>query len=104
MLITVDSQTQHSLPPAIISTKQLSFCGVSAHHQNGIFENRNKQLTQGARVLLLHGMRMWPQMIDQMFWPFAVEAAAGRINSLHIDTKGITPESRFYGINLKIYQ
>jgi hypothetical protein len=38
----------------------IEFCGVGAHHQNGIVENRNKQLTQIARVLLLHGMRMWP--------------------------------------------
>ncbi|KAL7535272.1 hypothetical protein ACHAWF_005115 [Thalassiosira exigua] len=27
----------------------LTFCGVGAHHQNGIFENKNKILTQGAR-------------------------------------------------------
>jgi hypothetical protein len=42
----------------------IEFCGVGAHHQNEIDENRNKQLTQTARVLFLHGMRMWPQMID----------------------------------------
>jgi hypothetical protein len=46
----------------------IEFCGVGAHHQNGIIENRNKQLTQTARVLLLDGMRMRPQMVDQMFW------------------------------------
>jgi hypothetical protein len=45
----------------------IEFCRVGAHHQNGITENRNKQLTQTARVLLLHSMRMWPQMVDQMF-------------------------------------
>ena len=54
----------------------ITFCGVGAHHQNGIIENRNKILTQGARTLLLHGMRMWPQMIDAMFWPFAFKAMA----------------------------
>jgi len=36
----------------------IEFCGVGAHHQNGIVENRNIQLSQTARVLLLHGMRM----------------------------------------------
>lgn len=30
---------------------------VGAHHQNGIIENKNKQLTLGARTLLLHGIR-----------------------------------------------
>ncbi len=29
----------------------IEFCGVGAHHQNGIIKNRNKQLTQTARVL-----------------------------------------------------
>jgi hypothetical protein len=45
-------------------------------------------------------MRMWPQMIDQMFWPFAIKAAAEQMNSLHIDTEGHTPESKFYGVNI----
>jgi hypothetical protein len=79
----------------------IEFCGVGAHHQNRIVENRNKQLTQTARVLLLQGMRMWPQMVDQMFWPFAIKAAAERMNSLHIDTNGHTPESKFYGVNIE---
>jgi hypothetical protein len=37
--------------------QELSFCGVGAHHQNGIIENHNKQLTLGRRTLLLHGVR-----------------------------------------------
>ncbi len=79
----------------------IEFCGVGAHHHNGIIKNRNKQLTLTARVLLLHGMGMWPQMVDQMFWPFAIKAAAERMNSLHIDTEGHTPESKFYGVNIE---
>jgi hypothetical protein len=46
-------------------------------------------------------MRMWPQMVFQMFWPFAIKAVATRINSLHIDTDGPRPESKFYGVNIK---
>jgi hypothetical protein len=82
----------------------IDLCRVGAQHQNGIVKNRNKQLTQTARVLLLHGMRMWPQMVDQNFWPFAIKAAAERMNSLHIDTEVHTPESKFYMVTLKIYQ
>ena len=44
--------------------QKITFCGVRAHHQNGIVENKNKILTTIARTLLLHGMRMRPQMID----------------------------------------
>ncbi len=82
----------------------IELCRVGADHQNGIVKDRNKQLTQRARVLLLYGMRMWPQMVDQMFWPFAIKAAAERMNSLHIDTEGHTPESKFYGFDIEIYQ
>ncbi len=81
--------------------QNIEFCGVGAHHQNGIVENRSKQLTQTARILLLHGMRMWPQIVGQMFWPSDLKAAAERMNSLHIDTDGSTPESKFYGVNIE---
>ncbi len=79
----------------------IDFCGVGAHLQNGFVKNKNKQPTQTARVLLLHGMRMWPQTVDQMFWPFAIKAAAERMDSLHSDTDSHTPESKFYGVNIK---
>jgi hypothetical protein len=80
--------------------QSITFCGVGAHHQNGIIENRNKQLTLGAGTLLLHGMRHWPQMIDTMFWPFVIKAMAERLNSLHVDQDGNTPESMMYGVDL----
>ena len=50
----------------------ITYCGVGAHHQNGIVEGKNKIPTQGAHTLLLHGIQMWPiNMITSMFWPFA---------------------------------
>ena len=33
--------------------QKITFCGVGAHHQNGIIENKNKILTTGGRTLLL---------------------------------------------------
>jgi hypothetical protein len=44
---------------------------------------------------------MWSQKVDKMFWPFAIKAAAERMNSLHIDTGGHIPESKFYGVNIE---
>ena len=76
----------------------ISYCGVGAHHQNGIVEAKNKLLTQGARTMLLHGIRMWPQLVTTMFWPFALKAMAERMNRLHIHADGSTPESRLYGL------
>jgi hypothetical protein len=78
--------------------QKITFCGVGAHHQNGIIENKNKALTLGARTLLFHGMRHWPQMIDTMFWPFALKAFSERMNLLHLNLDGETPESKFFGV------
>ncbi|KAL7496856.1 hypothetical protein ACHAWT_005049 [Skeletonema menzelii] len=76
----------------------ITFCGVGHHGQNGIVEHKNKMLTLGARTLLLHGIRMWPQMIDSMFWPFALKAYAEQLNCLRVDEDGQTPESKMTGI------
>jgi hypothetical protein len=34
----------------------LDFCGVGAHHQNGVVEGKIRIITEGARTILLHGM------------------------------------------------
>jgi hypothetical protein len=82
----------------------IEFCGVGAHHQNGIAKNRSKQQTQTARVLLLHGMRMWPQMADHIFWPFAIKAAAKRMKSLTLTQKVTHPILNSMVLTSKIYQ
>ena len=79
--------------------EKTTFCGVGAHHQNGIVKNKNRILTTGERTLLLHDVIMWPQMIDGMFWPFDMKAIAKRLNSLQIDHKGRTTESILHGVN-----
>lgn len=78
--------------------QDLTFCGVGNHRQNGKIEAKNKLLTLAARTLLLHGMRLWPEMISSMFWPFAMKAAAEAHNKLSVDEDGSTPESRLYGV------
>jgi hypothetical protein len=39
-------------------------------------------------------------MVDTMFWPFAIKAMADRLNSLHMDDNGNTPELIMFGVNL----
>jgi hypothetical protein len=73
--------------------QELTFCGVGAHHQNRIIENCNKQLILGMHTLLLHGLRHWPQMVDTLFWPFAIKAVAEHMNTLHVNSAGQTQES-----------
>ena len=58
-------------------------------------------MTTGKRALLLHGTRIWTQMIDEMFWPFAMKVISERLNSLHINQNVRTPEYILYGVNVE---
>ena len=78
--------------------QRITFCGVEAHHQNGIFENAIKQLTLISRTLLVHSQRYWPEYITTMLWPFALKAAQDRINQLNMNLDGKTPDMRFSGV------
>ena len=75
--------------------QNLTFCGVGARHQNGISEVKIKQLTLATRTLLVHAQRYWPEDTSTMLWPLALLATAERINNLHIDLNGSTPEMKF---------
>jgi Integrase core domain. len=77
-----------------IHGQEITFCGVGAHHQNGIVERRIKDLTESARTLLAHGMRMFPEAVKPILWPFALKAAERTRNTLRIDVNGLTPEER----------
>ena len=46
-------------------------------------------------------MRMWPQMIDDIFWPFVIKYVAERNNSFQIYVLGKTTESILYGVKVK---
>jgi hypothetical protein len=41
-------------------------------------------------------------MVDIMFWPFAIKAMAERLNSLHMNDNGNTPEWIMFGVNLDL--
>ncbi|MEY3108605.1 MAG: hypothetical protein RL730_956, partial [Actinomycetota bacterium] len=78
--------------------QKLTFCGVGAHHQNGVVERRIKEITLGARTLLLHAIRFWPEYITTMLWSFAVKCTEDRLNNLTINQQGSTPEMSFSGV------
>ncbi|KAL7542835.1 hypothetical protein ACHAWF_007262 [Thalassiosira exigua] len=77
--------------------QKITFCDVGAHHQNGVAENSIKQLTLTSRTLLLHAQRHWLEYISTRLWPLALLAAANRLNNLHVDLDGMTPEMKFSG-------
>ena len=80
------------------SAQRITFCGVGAHHQNGITENAIKQLTLVSRTLLVHAQSHWPEYISTMFWPFALKAAQDRLNQLNVGLDGKTPDMKFSGV------
>jgi hypothetical protein len=77
--------------------QHLTFCGVGAHHQNGIVEHKIKDITLATRTILLYAMRYWPEYITTMLWPFAAKCIEDRINNLTVNDLGITPEMSFSG-------
>ena len=78
--------------------QRITYCGVGAHHQNGITENAIKQLTLVSRTLLVHAQSQWPEYITTMLWPFALKAAQDRLNQLNVKLDGRTPDMKYSGV------
>jgi len=78
-----------------LNAQTISFCGVNAHHQNGIVERHNRTLTDNARTMLLHAERLWPEAISEILWPFALKYAQHLHNYLSLDAAGLCPHDKF---------
>jgi hypothetical protein len=75
----------------------LTFCGVNAHHQNGIAERHIRSITERAHSMLIHAMIAWPDIISEQLWPFALPLAM----DLHNHTpgsSGLSPVEIFSGV------
>jgi transposase InsO family protein len=73
----------------------ISFCGVGAHHQNGIAEKRIGDLQRRATTLLLHAQRRWPDAINTHLWTYAIRAANDSRNYAPTNENDTSPMSRF---------
>ena len=71
----------------------ISFCGVGAHHQNGIAEKRIGDLQRRATTLLLHAQRRWPDAINTHLWTYAIRVANGSRNYAPTNKDDICPMS-----------
>ena len=54
----------------------LTFCGVGAHHQNGVAERRIRDLSEHARAMLFHAAFRWPKAVTVHLWPYALRLAS----------------------------
>jgi hypothetical protein len=75
--------------------QKITFCGVNAHHQNGVIERHIQTLTTGSRTLLLHAKRFWPEYIGPLLWPYAWKAYEQIYNELTINSNGLSPLQEF---------
>ena len=84
------------------TNQEFNFCGVGAHHQNGLAEAKNKTLAYGARTLILHAKRRWPKVISAALLPFSILSTAKSHNELSLDEDGKSPLEKVTGIKDEI--
>jgi hypothetical protein len=81
----------------IQQNQHIKFCGVNAHHQNGIAERHIHTITEQARSMLIHAMISWPDIIQETLWPYAFCLAID-LHNCTPTSSGLTPEEIFTGI------
>ncbi len=74
----------------------ISFCGVGAHHQNGIAEKRIGDLQRRATTMLLHAQRRWGDAINTHLWTYAVRAANDSRNYTPTNEKGLATQAAYH--------
>ena len=79
----------------------ITFCGVGAHHQNGIAERRIRDITENTRTSLLHAAHRWPKAIAANLWPQAIKHVVNVRNSLPQPGKTESPLSKFAGTSVQ---
>ncbi len=82
-----------------MSNQTITFCGVGSHHQNGIAEQKTKDITLGRRTLLLHAKRMLPEYISTILWPFGIKCYEDQMKNLTFQADGHTPFETLAGLN-----
>ena len=75
------------------NAQQIIFCGVGAHHQNGIAEKKIRDLVKNARTQLIQAMHLWPGVIKKVLWPLALMAVVRSHNKFKLDANLLSPGS-----------
>ncbi len=72
------------------------FSGVGAKHQNGVAERMIGTITRRARTMLLHATILWPSIISEDLWPFALKMAVD-VHNATPGPSGLSPDEIFSG-------
>ena len=78
--------------------QSIDFCGVGAHHQNGVAERAIQTVTNWARTLLIDAAIHWPDEVDLDLWPFAMDHAVWMWNNTPKQNVGFSPTELFTGV------
>ena len=81
-------------------SQPIDYCGVGAHHQNGVAEGAIRIVTDRARTLLIHAAVHWPETVSMDLWPFAMEYAVHIYNQTPNRKSHLSPLELFLGSKL----
>ena len=81
------------------NNQRIQYCGVNAHHQNGIAERNIRTVSDMSRAMMLHASLKWKNGIDSSLWPMAVNYATYVFNHLP-SHNGLAPVDLFTGSQL----
>ena len=78
----------------------ISFCGVGAHHQNGVAERRIQDLSDSARAMLAHASHRNPAITAHL-WPYALRHASYVRRLLPREGHSKSPEEFFSSVAIR---
>ena len=78
--------------------QKLDFCGVGAHHQNGVAERAIQTVTLLARTMLIDAAIHWSGEVDLDLWPLAMDHAVWVWNNTPKQGVGFSPLELFSGV------
>ena len=80
----------------------IEFCGVGAHHQNGVAERAIRTISDSARTMIIHAAIKWPEEVDISLWPMAVDYAVYLYNRMPGRLSDVAPIEQVSGQRLDL--
>ena len=77
------------------NNQKIQYCGINAHHQNGVAERAIRTVSNMARAMILHAGAHWKHGIDSTMWPMAAQYSTYVYNNLPRHNN-VSPSDLFY--------